>query len=199
VVYQPLANMHGIGSLLTQIISLLRYAICMNRILIYDLPKFENKYLSKWKVPGCYGKTLDCYFEPISHCSGFISEEDVRQAPVIKEGLYSDSFAFKHERVIVVQGLPVYGPCAICNSDWSGSKDIFDGLNMNAPELKVAQKVLDEASDTILPNSMPKDSIYKSLTALSDEPLFGDQNLDLNHYSSYTGHMKQPWMSFMMR
>ena len=53
---------------------------------------------------------------------------------VANEGRLIDEYPLKNVRFVRLQGLPSYGPCALCGSGWDNSKNgqnFFDGLPLD--------------------------------------------------------------------
>jgi len=125
LVYTIPSESRGIGSLLHLIASMMRYALCHDRILYLmplDLPISEKR----WRAPGCRGSFLDCFFLPLTQCS--LSAEEIRNAVTVRDGTGLDMYPWKNSRVVRMVGLPSDGRCALCGARWDGNKDFFDGV-----------------------------------------------------------------------
>eukprot|EP01041_Mallomonas_annulata_P001297 gene1297-2509_t len=131
LIYDPISESSGIGSMIIQIVSTFRFAICLGRIFVLD-PTSIVSHLSRWKLPGCRGTTFECYFEKLHRCP--ISQDDVKSAPTAIFGENLDKFPLNEERFVRLEGLPVRGKCTLYGSQWEGNFDIFDGLVINPHE-----------------------------------------------------------------
>lgn len=125
LVYEPISNHQGIGSLLELIAVTMRYAICLDRILIVNFVDQEPT-LQKWMHPGCRGSFAECYFQPLSSCP--LAAEDIRTARVSQDGFEFDAYPQREERVLVLKGMPLEGKCTLCHSEWAAQSRFFDGL-----------------------------------------------------------------------
>lgn len=125
LVYEPISNHQGIGSLLELIAVTMRYAICLDRILIVNFVDQEAT-LQKWVHPGCRGSFAECYFQPLSSCT--LAAEDIRAARVSHDGFEFDAYPQREERVLVLKGMPLDGKCTLCHSEWAPQSRFFDGL-----------------------------------------------------------------------
>jgi hypothetical protein len=135
LIYEPPSDLHGIGSLLEVTAAAMRFAICLDRVLLL-LPSNQSKTILKWLPAGCQHNVFECYFQPITHCS--VSEEDISNAPVVHAtgGLDLSAYPWKRYRHIVYKGLPLDGPCRLCYSRWPKESSFWDGLFMTETQYK---------------------------------------------------------------
>jgi len=70
----------------------------------------------KWLHPGCRGNVFECYFQPISGC--VVTPEEIllaeKQNHSSSTGEFFDVYPLRNERVLILHGLPVSGPCSLC-------------------------------------------------------------------------------------
>jgi hypothetical protein len=70
----------------------------------------------KWLHPGCRGNVFECYFQPISGC--VVTAEEILRAEqqnhTSTTGEFFDVYPLRNERVLMLHGLPVSGPCRLC-------------------------------------------------------------------------------------
>jgi hypothetical protein len=164
LIYEPQSNLNGIGSMLEMIASAMRFAICLDRILLL-LPTKQSGYVLKWSPEGCQQNIFECYFQPLTHCP--ISQKDFDEAPIFDDGngeLDLTHYPYRRYRFLTYIGLPLDGPCALCYSDWPRESKFFDGTYMQHRKFVI--------------NKIP---------AL------------LSHLEMFTGTIKLPWISQMMR
>lgn len=139
LVYNPFAVNQGIGAILEQIALVMRYAACHDRLLVLtDTDSTQSGRLLKWRMPGCAGSILDCYFEPLSSSSSFIasiqqcrpSAAEMATAFRSSDGQGFDEYPWQDHRVLVLEGLPMVGPCTMCSTEpWpTTTSSFFDGL-----------------------------------------------------------------------
>ena len=76
----------------------------------------QARAVLKWLHPGCRGNVFECYFQPISGC--VIAAEDILRARQLNHtsvtGDYFDVYPLRNERILILHGLPVSGPCGLC-------------------------------------------------------------------------------------
>lgn len=125
LVYEPISNGQGIGSLLELVAATMRYAICLDRVLIVNFAE-QQPTLQKWVHPGCQGSFVECYFQPLSSC--VLSAEEIRAARSSHDGFEFDAYPQREERVLVLKGMPLEGKCKLCHSEWAAQSRFFDGL-----------------------------------------------------------------------
>jgi len=113
--------------MIEQIASTLRYAMCHNRILVL-MPFDESNTTAKWRMNGCRGSFLECYFSTIHGCSSYLTYYDIASAPKSEYGRGMDRYPLVNSRIVRLIGYPTHGRCILCGSDWTGSIDLFDGL-----------------------------------------------------------------------
>lgn len=146
LVYEPLSAKQGIGAMLEQVASAMKYAACLGRVLVLaDTDTSQDGTLRKWRLPGCSGALLDCYFHPLSSnrppaSSAPSSEalgyhqcrptaEELVNAEESVDGLGFADFPLRDERVLILRGMPQVGPCAMCDTTgWPTDSEFFDGL-----------------------------------------------------------------------
>jgi hypothetical protein len=130
LLYEPQSNLNGIGSMLEVVAAAMRFAICLDRILIL-LPSKQSGTILKWSPAGCAQNVFECYFEPLSNCD--ISAQDIEKALVFENsnGKFDLShYPYRREKFILYRGLPLDGPCALCYESWPTDSNFFDGLYM---------------------------------------------------------------------
>jgi hypothetical protein len=134
LLYEPVSMHHGIGSIIEQLASAFRFAICANRILVLDHPNYSSATFLKWRYPGCRGSMMECYFQSIHGCEEELSAEEYEHAAVLDAGKFINDYPHRDTRILRLHGLPSYGSCALCGSSWeesSCSSPFFDGLAIN--------------------------------------------------------------------
>lgn len=155
LIYEPMSHIHGIGSIIQQLASVFRYALCHQRILVLN-PMSSEKSMLKWKFSGCKDvNTLECYFETIHGCLDEISYDDLRNAPIAHEGLNLDKYPLRDLKFIRLTGLPLHGPCSICGQTWDkNSLQLFDGLVIHRNTVDKSKTYLDAALDVTTSNML---------------------------------------------
>lgn len=123
LVYEPPSHKMGIGAIFQLIVAAMRYAICLNRILVLNWK--EEQTMQKWRHPGCQAATFECYFEDISDCT--VTEADLMSAPRSYDGEGFDEFPLRNERVLILRGIAMKGECQTCYSTWRRDSTFFDG------------------------------------------------------------------------
>jgi hypothetical protein len=127
LVYEPPSGLHGIGSMLLLVASAMRYAICLDRILILATHEQQSTIL-KWEPKGCNLNIFECYFEPISSCGSTISLHELQNANLSMSGEGFDEYPLRNERVLFLRGAPEKGICSLCFDEWPISSKFFDGM-----------------------------------------------------------------------
>jgi hypothetical protein len=125
LIYEPTSAHNGLGSMFLLLSSALRHAICLGRILVLGTHE-QDSTLLKWRHPGCFGNTFECYFEPISSCK--LPYHEVANLTRYASNAGFDEFPLRNERILFLKGLPSHGPCALCFSEWDKSSKLLDGL-----------------------------------------------------------------------
>lgn len=128
LVYEAPSRLNGIGSMLHVTATALRYALCLNRILILS-PSDQATTLTKWRHPGCSGNTFDCYFQQLSGCK--LTEHDLADSYISENGHNFDEYPFRDRKVLILKGLPTNGPCSLCNDRWIDNSPIFNGCDVD--------------------------------------------------------------------
>lgn len=125
LVYEVPASRHGLGSMLMIIATMVRYATCLDRILVLNMRNQSPKLL-KWRHPGCTGSVWECYFEPITHCD--LSADVLAHQPVYDTDRNFDIYPLKDQRILILKEvLPSLERCAICYADWDLSSRFWHG------------------------------------------------------------------------
>jgi hypothetical protein len=133
LIYEPPSDLHGIGSLLEVTAAAMRFAICLDRVLLL-LPTNQSNTIRKWLPAGCHHNVFECYFQPVTRCA--VSEEDIKNAPIVYAtgSLDLSAYPWKKYRHLVYKGLPLDGPCRLCYSRWPKESSFWDGLYMTETE-----------------------------------------------------------------
>lgn len=129
LVYQVQSNVHGIGSMLSQLALMFRLAMCLDRILFLDF-RYLPHTTTRWMHPGCRGSFFECYFEPLTECSLTNEEIDNAMQPYVGENPALESYPLKYHRIIRITGVVSGGICNVCGSQWEGSKRLLEGLHI---------------------------------------------------------------------
>ena len=125
LVFEPISDKHGIGAMMELVAAAFRYAVCLDRILVLNFVNQEPTFL-KWGHPGCQGSMFECYFQPVSGC--ILSTEEIAAAHYSTDGFEFHNFPLREERVLLLRGMPMEGPCVLCHSEWPTESRFFDGL-----------------------------------------------------------------------
>lgn len=133
LIYEPPSNLHGIGSMLEVTAAAMRFAICLDRILV-PLQRNQLGTMLKWRPAGCQTNPFDCYFQPLSHCP--IDPEELLNPEKTIEIRASGSLdlslhPWRRYKYIIYHGLPVDGPCQLCFDTWPESSTFFDGIELS--------------------------------------------------------------------
>lgn len=126
LVFEPVSYDLDFGAILEQVVLAMRYAVCLNRVLVLaDEDTTQAGTLLKWRMPGCAGSLIDCYFEPLSSASTMDqqdyaslqqcrpSQAELKAAVKSPDGRGFDSYPLRDQRVLVLHGEPLYGDCAL--------------------------------------------------------------------------------------
>lgn len=131
LVFEPPSDLHGVGSMLEVIAAAFRQALCLGRIFVLQpLTTLQNLTYLKWRPAGCRGNALQCYFLPLSGCKPSRSEilHAVERNHSSSDGMNFDRFPLRGEKVLLLKGLPLGGPCSLCHDKWPLDSPFFDGL-----------------------------------------------------------------------
>lgn len=175
LLYEPHSEKHGIGSMIEQIATAFRFALCHDRILVF-IPDGEIPTMLKWRHPGCRGNMFECYFEKIHGCD--LEIEEMAAAPSVNSGKHLDVYPLVQSRIVRMKGLPLFGKCKFCGGSWDGSRNFLSGL------------VIDQYDMTIDPNGGRGDPDWAALF---------DASTELLDFNRFTTQIRLPWIAQFQR
>lgn len=209
LLFTPLSNLHGIGSMFLQIVAALRFAICHSRILVVvdrwnsdSEGSSVDQTLRKWASPGCspHIPTFSCYFRPWSGC--IVSPEEISSAIVSHGGDLMETAVYRNSRIVRLEGLPQRGHCSICDSDWSGDLTLFGTLPIHHYSFHISSMEwlfnsdINDVGDDSGGNNEDGGLLQEHIMIESTETR---KSLMLQHFTSFLTSIKLPWSAVALR
>lgn len=209
LVYEIEGMRMGIGSMVTTLGAMMRFAMCHNRTLVIS-PQDEDPFVSRWKFPGCTTTTFECYFQPISSCLPSVKE--IYDAPSVFRGQDLDKEPNAAARIVKMTGLPLLGHCSLCNDAWGDHTSTNRGLGPYTKNADVRYKPysynMDWAGDARFFDGFPtgeKVAMNFDVDLWESKPLLGVLSRTSRrwysyfHFGAFRGVTKLPWMSSTVR
>lgn len=178
LVYQPYSHVHGIGSMILQVATMFRLALCLGRIL-YLLPVDQPDTSSRWLHPGCRNSILECYFERITNCT-LPYDEYTSEVMDAEQGNMMHLHPFRDKRILYTRHLPTKGPCSVCGERWNHNTQFFDGLFTGESGYIVTAKSDGSIDDTAM-------------------RYFDQSKKHISHMDTFMLPTKHPWVSQFVR